>query len=169
MTKEQSQLVEENINLVYWVVTHHFPGCLGDEDIIQSGMMGLCHAAINFNGSCKFSSFAVPCIKHAILNEFARRRKHLSTLSLDYIQNEDEDDREFGGCIVGEDDTEILYSSNFNIFREQLTDHELQVLELLEDGLTGRDAAKKLGISPQRVNQIKRRIYHKWRKYNGNY
>lgn len=64
LTDAQRKLVEDNINLVHWVMHNYFksyyPGSYDYEDLSQQGMLMLCRAARSFDESkgCKFSTYA---------------------------------------------------------------------------------------------------------------
>ena len=69
MTKQQ--LIEDNLNLVYALISREYPTYLHDEDIIQTGMLGLCKAADKWDEKRgTFSNFAWCCIRHEIIKEF---------------------------------------------------------------------------------------------------
>ena len=87
MQNHQNNLVEDNLNLVYYIVSHNFPTYLKDEDVIQAGMEGLCKAAKTYNSDKgKFSTFAGVCIRRHIYKELNRRKvksAHWKMLSLE--------------------------------------------------------------------------------------
>lgn len=90
MTDEQRKLAEENMNLVYHLIGKEYPTFLYDEDIVQSGFLGLCCATMKWKEEKgKFSTFACACIRNAIRMELRSRQAHASTLSLDYLVTED--------------------------------------------------------------------------------
>ena len=153
----QEQLITENMNLVYSVVRKHYPTFIGDEDIIQCGMIGLCLAAKSWDsGKGEFSTYAWKCIRNEINHEFRRRSKCPPTLSLEYEM----DDGEGGTAtlrdlIVGESDIEYL--DNESILR-QLNRNEKVVFELLKSGLTTSDVANATGLHIETVRKHIRKI-----------
>lgn len=151
----RQQLIEDNMNLVYSLVSKEYPTYLYDDDIIQCGMLGLCKAAEKWDESKSgFSTFAWRCIRNEIVSEFRRRAKHQGVLSLDYETSDDEGGRTtFGDCVVGEEDVTYV-----DIDIESLSDRERQVLNLCATGLNQSDVATKLGVSKQYVWKVMRKI-----------
>lgn len=157
MTKQQ--LIEDNMNLVYHLIHREYPTYIGDEDIIQTGMLGLCKAAEKWDESkSKFSTFAIICIRSEIQTEFRKRAKHQGILSLDYeIKNGDTtcDFVTLGDLIVGDEDVPYF---DIGIDLSKLNEKERQIAELLPTGMTQVDIARKLGVSKQYVNRTIRKI-----------
>lgn len=154
MTKQQ--LIEDNINLVYFVVTKEFPHFIHDEDIIQVGMLGLCKAADQWiEEKSKFSTFACRCIKNAILNELRSRDKHRNILSLDYEYSDDDG----GGAVTLKDilvgDEDVLYIDDFS---KQLKPLQRSIFGLLKKGLTPREVAEALNIAAETVYVLQRKL-----------
>ena len=150
----KQKLIEDNMNLVYALISREYPTYLKDEDIIQCGMLGLCQAADKWDEKkAKFSDFAWYCIRHEIIKEFKRRSKHQGVLSLDYETVTDGVRGSLGDTIVGEED--VLY---FDYCEQHLTSLEIQILELLKLGLLPKDIAKQLNTTEQNVNRTKRKI-----------
>ena len=65
---EESLLVESNVGLVRKVARGRFPAYIGDDDLLQSGMIGLWEAAQKWNGKTAFQPFARTCIYHNMLD-----------------------------------------------------------------------------------------------------
>lgn len=151
------------MNLVYWLISREFPKHILDEDIRQTGMVGLCMAADKWDESRgTFSNFAYPCIKNAIINEFRRRKKHYHVISSDYdILGDDGTRIPLIETIMGDED--VLYIDDCE---DKLGPQQKVVLNLLKKGVRPRDVAKILGITPQRVYQIQRRL-RLLRKFEG--
>ena len=161
MTKQQ--LIEDNMKLVYSLIRKEYPTYIGDEDLVQSGMLGLCQAAEQYDPSrTKFSTFAYICIRNAIRNELKSRTKHQGILSLDYEIKGDGGTTTFGDTIVGDED--VIY---VEVNTELLTDREKQILELFQTGLCQTDIAKQLRISCQAVWTAMRKIRIKNDKKRG--
>jgi RNA polymerase sigma factor (sigma-70 family) len=130
---EHKQLIEDNMNLVYAVVHKYYPTFSKDEDIIQSGRVGLCRAAKNWiQDKGEFSTYAWGCIRNEIRAEFRNRNKSPQTLSLDYeINNDDGDEISFGELIVGDSDVHYVdVESVYNC----LTPKEKTIFNLKESG-----------------------------------
>jgi RNA polymerase sigma factor (sigma-70 family) len=153
MTKQQ--LIEDNMNLVYALVSREYPTYIHDEDIIQTGMLGLCQAAEKWDESrAKFSDFAWYCIRHEICKEFRRRAKHQGVLSLDYeTTNADGERTTFGDFIVGDED--VCYIDDCS---NKLTPLQQRIVDALKAGLTPKEVATTLNTTLQSVYSTQRKI-----------
>lgn len=77
------------MQLVYYLVHKYYPTYAKDEDIIQSGMLGLVKAANNYDDSkSKFSTYAGVVICREIAQELKNREKEKQTISLERLQED---------------------------------------------------------------------------------
>lgn len=164
----KQQLVEDNMNLVYYLINKYYPTYLHDDDIIQEGMVGLCKAANSYDSSkSKFSTYASCCILNQIRFYFRENAKHLEVLSYDRgYKDEDCEEITFLDTIIGEDDVDIG-CMNFMMFYEKLSASEQQLIDLLIDH-SEVEISKILGVSQPHVSRRKTALRNKWRKFNGN-
>ena len=154
MTKQQ--LIEDNMALVYSLVAREYPTYLHDEDIIQSGMLGLCKAAEKWDETkSKFSTFANICIRSEIQVEFRRRAKHQGVLSLDYEVDNDGERTMFGDFIVGDEDVGYV---DLGVDLDALSQKEQLIGELLTNGVSHEDIVSRLGVSKQQIWKTIRKI-----------
>lgn len=155
MTKQQ--LIEDNMNLVYSLVSREYPTYIHDEDIIQSGMVGLCTAAESWDETkSKFSNFAWYCIRHEIIKEFKRRAKHQGILSLDYETTDKNGVRAtLADFIVGDEDVSYV---DLWVDTTKLNEKERKVYELLLEGVEQLEIARRLNITHQYVTWTKRKL-----------
>ena len=153
----RQQLVEDNMNLVYGLISKEFPTYINDEDLIQTGMVGLCQAAETWDENRgKFSSFAYICIRNAICKEFRYRNKHQGVWSLDYVvTNENGEVGSFGDCVVGDEDVGYI---DVEFDRSRLCEKELAICDLLMDGVEPLEISKRLNISHQYVYATRRKM-----------
>jgi RNA polymerase sigma factor (sigma-70 family) len=156
MLKKQ-QLIEDNMGLVYHLVSKEYPTYLQDEDIIQCGMLGLCKAAEKWDESkSKFSTFALICIRSEIQMEFRKRAKHQGILSLDYELEDGEGGTfTFGDTIAGDEDVSYI---DIGIDLNRLNEKERKIAELLLTGTSQLDIATQLGVSTATVCRTVRKI-----------
>ena len=159
MTKEQQQLVEDNMKLVYWVISKEYPKYRYDEEIVQSGMLGLCLAAENWKEQSAFSTYAVKYIRGEINQEFIRRKPLSKQVSLDKNIGED---CCLGDVLVGEDDVPFFDDT----FMEMLSKEEQDTLSMDSAGFSTDEIAEMSGFSVQKVQKILRLIKLKWEKFN---
>lgn len=163
----KQKLINENMNLVYFVINKYHPSLRGDDDIIQAGMLGLCMAAENFDESkAQFSTYASSCISAQIVQEIRNRKKHNGVYSLDYEYDTDEDTVTMSDVIEGENDLDIMEFTNISAFIDTLNERECKIFEMRKQGMTTTQIGKVIGLSQQRVSKILRTIRLKWRKYN---
>lgn len=143
------------MNLVYALISREYPTYLQDEDIIQTGMLGLCMAADKWEESKgKFSSFAYSCIRNAILNEFRRRNKHVGVLSLDYEATGSGGERvPFSDFVVGDED--VTYIDDCY---QKLTPLQAKIMDALKKGMTPKEVAKAVGTTTQNVHFTRRKV-----------
>lgn len=165
MTKQE--LIENNMNLVYFVIHKYYPTFSNDEDLKQVGMLGLCKAADIWDSKLsKFSTYAVTCIINEIRNEFRNRNHNVPSVSLETQLFEGDSDYNLHNLLPIEDvdfDTDVEISC----FKKILTKDELDVVELMGEGMKQIEVAKELGITRGDVKERVRRIRRKWRVYNG--
>lgn len=124
---ERNSLVESNIKLVYYTISKYYPTFIHDEDVIQSGMEGLCRAAKYYNAERgKFTTFAVFCIRNDIRVELKSRIKHNEVYSLDIAYQND--DGTSGTLLDTVEDTNDFAIDDLELF-DMLNDYERQVIE----------------------------------------
>ena len=71
LTQQQQQLVEDNHKLIYFYL---YRNSLSVDEFYDVAAIGLCKAAITYNGQTKFSTYAYSCIKCEIFNELHRQK-----------------------------------------------------------------------------------------------
>lgn len=162
----RQQLIEDNMNLVYFIISREYPTYIKDEDVVQSGMLGLCKAAERFDGEKgTFSTLAGKCIRNEICMEFRRRKKDKGNLSLDYeVTDAEEGSVLFGDLIVGENDINYV---DIQPFYNQLNNREKEVFNLLYEGLEQDEISSRLGMSQTTVNTYIRRLRMLWGNFYG--
>ena len=79
MVDDLTKLISDNVGLVYHIVQHDFSNYRLDEDVVQSGMLGLCKAANRYDETKgAFSTYARKFIRGAILREIKGRQDVIS-------------------------------------------------------------------------------------------
>lgn len=152
------------MKLVYYVINHNYPTFINDEDLIQTGMCGLCKAAESWDSSkSKFSTYATHCIINEIKNEFRQRQRQPKTISLNTTPI-DEVDNELGDLLIGDEDVEVIDEESV---LANLSLKEKEVFEMLKSGLDPDEIAKHFGFNRQRMNNIMRKIRLVWRNSHG--
>ena len=162
------KLIEENMNLVYFLINRYYPTFIGDEDLVQCGMIGLCSAANNFDetSGVKFSTFASSCILNEICKEFTRRKKHSKVLSLEASKvNDDGEVSSIGDLIVGDEDVDFFDCDDF--YDSLSTDYKA-IVDLRRKGLNNYEIGTALGINYKTVSKHLTKMRHMWRKMYGN-
>lgn len=157
----KNELIENNIALVYHIIAKEYPTYFRDEDIIQSGMVGLCKAAEHWDKSkSKFSTYAGKCIRNEICKEFLYRKPHSKVLSLDSKVGEN---ITIGEMLVGDDDVAYLDDG----FYDTLSEDEKHIFELDRCGYNTEEIASRTGYSLNKVRKSLRLIKLKGRNFNG--
>lgn len=153
-------LINNNMSLVYYVIHKYYPTFINDEDIVQSGMVGLCKAANTWDEEkSTFSTYAIKCIMNEIRHEFRDRKKHKGVLSLDYEYDNDSDEEiTLKDMLVGTSDVDFV---DTQFIYEQLAPTEREILEYKKWGMTTEEIANQLGCSHQNVSKHIRRIKSK--------
>ena len=157
-----NKLVEDNIKLVYHIISRDYPTYIKDEDIIQSGMLGLCKAAKYWKEQGLFSTYAGKCIRQEICQEFIRRKKHAQVISLDTRIGEEDDT--LVDVIVGDSDVQFI---DDNGFYRTLTNIEQDIWELKSKGYSTCEIADELDLSVKKTQTIIRKLKLKWKTFNG--
>ena len=163
----RQQLIEDNMNLVHFIISKHYPTFIGDEDIAQCGMIGLCRAADTWkDDKSAFSTYASKCILNEIYDEFKRRCRHKEVWSLDYpIRNEDGETTASGDLVVGDDGVDFVDDKPFY---DRLNKTEQMIVDYKKLGYTNAEIAKKLDCSVNNVTHYLRKIRRIWRLKVGN-
>ena len=128
--------------------------------------IGLWKACLEYkeDAQIKFSSYASRCILNEICNYFRdsgqMSRDDVSFLSLDVQINDD--DTTLANSIPG--DKDVLFI-DFNGFWESLTSREKKIVTMLMQGLTNREIGNNIGVSNQRVSEIRLKAKQKFLNY----
>lgn len=167
MLMSKQQLIEDNMNLVYYVINKYYPTYICEEDVIQEGMVGLCKAANSYDSDKGiFSTFACHCILNQIRYYFRQNSKHYNVLSYEGVINNVEDESiTFLDTISGDKDVD-LGVINFRMFYDKLSESDQKFLDLLADH-TECEIGEILGISQSGISRKKMKLKKKWRKFNG--
>lgn len=178
MNERAEQLFEENQGLVYWTIKTYYPLAMGDEDILQEGMIGLWEACLNFEeGRSQFSTWAVRCITNSISKEFRRRNKKaikvLEAVSLDEPVSDAEGLFLYDTVPSPENPLQSVeedfetFLNDLNKFISGLSDRDQRVIENQMKGIDQCTSAKKIGVSQPTISRrLKaiRKMYNRGRK-----
>ena len=166
MQESRDKLVTENLKLVYYLVNRYFPTYSQDEDLIQTGMIGLCLAADKWDSTkSKFTTYASKVILNEIRMEFRRRNRQINTVSLDAMTvGEDCEDISFYDVLPG--DTDVDYDLTEE-FATKLNTTDRECLRDLLNGSSKREIARKSNCSPENINRRTRRIRKIWEEEYG--
>ena len=149
-------LINENMNLVYYIIHKYYPTFADDADITQCGMVGLCKAANTWDESkSAFSTYAGKCIQNEIKREFRDRKKHHGVLSLDYEYSGGDEDVTLKDMVVGQEDVEYV---DLDAIYQQLNPLESEIIDCKRRGMTTIEIANRLGCSRKTVATKLRRI-----------
>lgn len=162
MTIQQQQLVEDNIKLVYYTISHYYSWLIGNEDIEQEGMIGLCKAAKSYEPEKgAFSTYAVVKIRGAISDELSRDRKRIKTVSLDAERELNDDDVTLYNSVIGDENEGYV---DLRPLYKVLNPRQREIFDLVQRGMSRSDICEVLGVSKQAVHHHIRLIRKKWEK-----
>lgn len=140
----KDKVVAENINLVRSIAAKYKKMGVPLEDLVQEGLIGLLKATENFdeNKGAKFSTYASYWIKKYILSALDKEtRTSLNTSPL----NEE----------ITQDTDSIPTSHRLNLPQNMPADEKSVITLLFQSELTLKEIARKIGISRERVRQLK--------------
>lgn len=158
MNDDQRKLAEDNMKLVYHIISREYPTFKGDEDIVQSGILGLCKATMNWDeAKGKFSTYASACIRRAIAQELRARQPHKEVISLDCPITED---LTLEDTISGEDDLGFIDYS----FLRDLDEDERLIFNLKSKGYKVQDIQCLTGYDSRKIQKILRIIKAKYKR-----
>ena len=156
----RENLVEDNIRLVYFIISKEYHPYLHDDDIIQAGMLGLCKAAEKWDEEKgKFSTYAGRAIRNEIIQEFINRKPNSQMISL---ETEIGEDGVLADILVGEDGVYYVDED----FYKQLSKEEIDILNMNEMGYGTDEISELSGYDVQKVRRILRLVRLKWDKFN---
>lgn len=154
------KLLHENVNLVYFVVRRQFSSLAGDQDLIQEGLIGLWKACLRYDGreGVTFSSFAIPCIRNAILMELRKRRRGPDTVSIDTSFGDGDNDFSLADTLVDRKSSAFEDDVFVEEFIQHLSAPDRRIMTLRCKGLTQKAIGSTVGISQTMVSRRLTRI-----------
>lgn len=170
LTDEQRQMVADNHNLIYsFLNKYHLP----DDDWYDTAAFGLINAAISYNGTAAFSTFAYKCMFNEMRNELVWRDRHKKDeLSLNHeyetsigdictLEDMLAENTDFTDEILADFDAQKLIA----FFESRLrTDCQRKQLKLLTEGVKPMDVAKQCGVSKQQVYLLRKNLLEEYRQ-----
>ncbi len=144
MNKEK--VVKEYLPLVRSIATTYNKLGIPQEDLEQEGMIGLLEAADKYeeDKGAKFSTYATYWIKKYILAAVDKEKKY--SLNSTNLNEEITKDKKV---------VTIKSDTNFDLPSDMPEDEKKVLTLLFQDEFTLKEIAEKLGISRERVRQIK--------------
>ena len=164
MTPEELYLANER--LAHWVLAKYYSRRQMDEDLQQVARIGLWKACVGFKESSgfTFSSYASRIMLNELSNYFrdASRtyRDNYSDISLNTIVSDDGMTLEM--ALPGDMDVRFM---DFNGFWKSLTSKEKKIVKMLMNGLTNQEIGKIMGVSNQRISEIRLKAKQKFLNY----
>ena len=164
MTAEELYLANER--LAHWVLAKYYSRRQMDEDLQQVARIGLWKACVGFKESSgfTFSSYASRVMLNELSNYFrdASRtyRDNYSDISLNTIVSDDGTTLEM--ALPGDMDVQFM---DLNGLWKSLTSKEKKIVKMLMNGLTNREIGKIMGVSNQRISEIRLKAKQKFLNY----
>ena len=177
----RSLLIEHNLRLVVYIAKKFDNTCVGVEDLISIGTIGLIKAINTFNPekNIKLATYASRCIENEILMYLRRNNKTRMEVSIDEPLNVDWDGNELLLSDILGTDEDVIYRDLEDETEKQLllsaisrlTPREQQIVEL-RDGLqneegtemTQKEVADLMGISQSYISRLEKKIMKRLKK-----
>ena len=155
-------LLSRYLHLIQYYAFRYAVGADAD-DLVQEGLIALLYAIPQYvpEKGTKFSAYAQVCIQNRMRNVLQRSKRNPEP-----VENLEE---YWGADFVDEATPESIFleKEQGDLFRKQvmelLSDKEWKVLELIVEGASYAETAKKLGISEKSVDNAMQRIRRKMR------
>lgn len=174
-------LIERNLRLVVYIAKKFENTCIGIEDLISIGTIGLIKAINTFRADkqIKLATYASRCIENEILMYIRKNTGAKCELSLDEPLNIDYDGNELLlSDVLGTENDDVYKSieesEDRRIVRRALNElngRDKRIIELrfgLIPGtreLTQKEVADILGISQSYISRLEKRIIEKLKEY----
>lgn len=167
--EERNKLVEENINLVYYVVNRYFNNYGDKEEFISEGSIGLIRAAEKYDKTkkIKFSTFACRCIYNEIsrylyVQNYDCRRANIDALSIDKKMYDNNETLTFKELLECEEDYSVANVSHILDLIDSFNLKDAKYICIKKaEGYTLGEIGETLGISKEAVRQKICRVKHK--------
>ncbi len=177
----RSELIEHNLRLVVYIAKKFDNTCVGVEDLISIGTIGLIKAINTFNPekNIKLATYASRCIENEILMYLRRNNKTRMEVSIDEPLNVDWDGNELLLSDILGTDEDIIYrgledeteKDLLNDAISRLSPRERKIVELRyglknEDGneMTQKQVADLMGISQSYISRLEKKIMKRLKK-----
>lgn len=161
---ERDQKICDNLKLVHYTIWRNFPNYGNDDDIYQIGCIGLIKAIDTFDNAkgIPFGSYASQCICNEIRTHFRKEKRWSGQISLETVLTGDNDNtlRIDDLLFTEDDDPRIIIAE----YETALNDRERAILHYLLIGESQRCISKQLGLSPNYICRIVRKMRTKWNK-----
>ena len=186
LTDEQQKDVEENMNLVYYLVNRINIESFLYDDVVSEGFIGLCKGVATFDKEkgIKFATYVSKCIMNEIYMFFRKNNKHALVMQLEasLLNVDDEDDEsdvnKISSRLVSEENfvEDIVNNEEFeariNLIINYLPTAEKILMLLFLSGVIQTKIAEVLNWSQSYVSRLEKAIQPKlmWaEKYNAKY
>ena len=177
----RSLLIEHNLRLVVYIAKKFDNTCVGVEDLISIGTIGLIKAINTFNPekNIKLATYASRCIENEILMYLRRNNKTRMEVSIDEPLNVDWDGNELLLSDILGTEEDVIYrnieteteKSLLNMAVSRLSPREKKIVQLRyglgrEDGeeMTQKEVADLLGISQSYISRLEKKIMKRLKK-----
>ncbi len=172
-------LIERNLRLVVYIARKFENTCVGIEDLISIGSIGLIKAINTFNPAknIKLATYASRCIENEILMYLRKNNNTKTEISIDEPLNVDWDGNELLlSDILGTETDTIHRNVEDEVDRDllelairKLSDRERRIMELRfglggGDERTQKEVADLLGISQSYISRLEKRIITRLKK-----
>lgn len=150
--EDETALVEQYMYLVQQIAKKRFSSRLPDDDLMQSGAIGLWEASQKWDRKCEFASYARICIYHNML-DYVRGLGAKKRTEWDELQDADEYTLE---CFNALDLMELCDDINKAWPRDSI---ENKVLTALAVGAEKRDLTARFGLNGRQLNRLAKRAW----------
>lgn len=179
--ESRSSLIEHNLRLVVYIAKKFDNTCVGVEDLISIGTIGLIKAINTFkpDKNIKLATYASRCIENEILMYLRRNNKTRLEVSIDEPLNVDWDGNELLLSDILGTDEDVIYKNLeqetertlLNNAISHLSPRERKIVELryglasaAGEEMTQKEVADLLGISQSYISRLEKKIMKRLRK-----
>ncbi len=157
--REIEKQISDNQNLIYFVIKNNFPFLIQDEDIVQSGMIGLWKACISYDeAKSAFSTYAITCIKNEINYELRKRQKYerldVSISLNDRFETDGDQKIELIDTIPDEDNEYSVIDYDLSFLKDKISERDYKIFIKFANGMSMSDIAKEIKLTRSRVSFI---------------